>query len=175
MDSDRASYLLIPYKQRCLLLQSPLRTCTVRNGGNYLLSQCDMNSLLAANAKWGNIEVRVRVSYDKSIYKHDDIDNYVIFYVDDVIIVTGLHLRSSDQRISAQKTTIIIIVPDPLAVSRLILAALLWIISQRQRLPLQIVCCLRPKVQNSKIFNLPWRNRGAEKLTFENLQYLLTN
>ena len=42
---------LIPYKQSCLLLQSPLRTCTVRNGGHYLLCQYDMNSQLAANVK----------------------------------------------------------------------------------------------------------------------------
>ena len=52
----------------------------MRNGGSYLLSQCDMNSILAANVKCGNIEVNkndqghVHVSYDKSIYRHDDVD-----------------------------------------------------------------------------------------------------
>ena len=53
---------------------------TVRNGGHYLFSQYDMNSLLVDNVKCGNIEVKndhVHVSYDKSIYRHD-VDNYVI-------------------------------------------------------------------------------------------------
>ena len=49
----------------------------------YLLSQCDMNSILAANVKCGNIEAKndeghVHVSYNKSIYRHDEVDNYVI-------------------------------------------------------------------------------------------------
>ena len=53
------SYLpLIPYKWRHSLLQSPFRTCTVRNGGYYSLSQYDMNSLLAANVKCGDFEVK---------------------------------------------------------------------------------------------------------------------
>ena len=43
-----------------------------------------MNILLAANVKCGNTEVKkkimvtVHVSYDKSIYRHDDVRNYVI-------------------------------------------------------------------------------------------------
>ena len=63
-----------------IVLQSPLRTYTVRNGGHYLFSQYDMNSLLAANVKCSNTEVKghVHVSYDKSIYRHADVDNYVI-------------------------------------------------------------------------------------------------
>ena len=55
-----------------LVASSPLRTNTVRNGRRYSLSQCDMNSLLA------NHQSHVHVSYDKSIYGHDDVDNYVI-------------------------------------------------------------------------------------------------
>ena len=69
-------------KQRCLLLKSPLRMSTVRNGGHYSLSQCDMNSLLAANVKCDNTEVKkwskscpyivmmmltIKLLYDKSI------------------------------------------------------------------------------------------------------------
>ena len=36
-----------------------------------------MNSLLAANVKSDNTEVKKK-KYDKSIYRHDDADNYVI-------------------------------------------------------------------------------------------------
>ena len=44
------------------------------------LANVNMNSLLAAKMKCGNIEVKkkdqghVHVSYDKSIYRHDDVD-----------------------------------------------------------------------------------------------------
>ena len=42
----------------------------------------DVNSLLAANMKCGNTEVKghVHVSYDKSMYRHDDADMYVILW-----------------------------------------------------------------------------------------------
>ena len=50
------------------------------------------HSLLAANVKCGNIEVKndqdyVHVSYDKSIYRHDYVDHFVDH------IVTGLPLK----------------------------------------------------------------------------------
>ena len=89
---------LISYKRHRSLLQSPLKTYTVRNEGHYFLSQCNMNSLLADNVKCGNIKVKKMMEVmsmisddDKSMYRHNDVGNYVIIsYNKLIIIVTGL-------------------------------------------------------------------------------------
>ena len=56
-----------------------------RNGGNYLFSQCDMNSFLATNVKCGNTEVK---KWSRSMYHISPYKDMMM------LIITWLYDRS---------------------------------------------------------------------------------